>query len=67
MLTCAISGRKFKPRKGQGWYQAERHIPGTKMRHKVVHPDVVREGWEPRDWLGRGPEFGCCGILEFDV
>lgn len=64
MLTCAISGRRFTPRSGQGWYQADYHKPGTKLQMKVVHPVEVRKGWQPKDWLGRGPEFGCCGILE---
>lgn len=64
MLICSISGRAFRPTKGQGWYQAERHKPGTRLNMKVVHPDEVRKGWKPTDWLGRGPEHGYCGILE---
>lgn len=65
MLKCAITGEYFNPRKGQGWYQAARHRPGETLQMRVVHPDVVRSGeWKPRDWMGRGPEYGCCGILE---
>ena len=64
MLKCAISDRMFKPTRGQGWFQAAAHKPGTVLQMKVVHPDEVRKGWQPKDWLGRGPEFGCCGILE---
>lgn len=63
MLTCAVSGRKFRPMKGQGWYQAAPHKPGTVLQMKVIHPlYVTRENLT--DWLGRGPEYGCCGILE---
>jgi hypothetical protein len=61
MLTCAKSGRKFRPTKGQGWYQAAPHRPGTTLQMKVVHPSIE---WEPRDWLDRGPEYGCCGVLD---
>lgn len=64
MLTCAISGRKFRPSVGQGWYQAAPHRPGTKLQMKVVHPDEVLRGWVPRDFDGYGPEFGRCGILK---
>ena len=60
---CAISGRLFTPVPGQGWFQASAHKPGEKLQMRVVHPDEVRKGWKPKDWLGRGPEFGCCGIL----
>lgn len=64
MLICAISGRPFRPTKGQGWYQAAAHRKGEKLQMKVVHPVEVRAGWKPTDWLGRGPEYGYCGILE---
>lgn len=65
MLTCAITERRFRgPLRGQGWFQAAQHRPGTMLQMKVVHPDEVRRGWKPKDWLGRGPEFGCCGIWE---
>lgn len=61
---CALSGRKFRVSRGQGWYQEAPHKAGEKLKMRVVHPDEVRKGWTPRDWLGRGPEFGCCGILK---
>lgn len=64
MLTCAISGRKFRPLRGQGWFQAAPHKPGTVLQMRVVHPEEVRKGWVPRDFDGLGPEFGRCGILE---
>lgn len=62
MLTCAISGRKFRPATGQGWYQAAPHRPGTVLQMKVVHPAEVKAGWQPRDYDGKGPEYGRCGI-----
>lgn len=64
MLTCAISGRRFRPQAGQGWYQRAPHRTGQKLAMSVVHPEEVKRGWTPTDWLGRGPEEGCCGILE---
>ncbi len=64
MLRCSISGDMFNPTKGQGWYQAAPHKPGQILQMRVVHPREVRAGWKPTDWLGRGPEFGYCGILK---
>lgn len=64
MLRCEISGDMFRPCVGQGWYQAAPHRAGDKLQMRVVHPREVRKGWKPRDWLGRGPEYGCCGILK---
>lgn len=64
MLTCSISARRFRPMVGQGWFQRGPHKPGTTLLMGVVHPIEVRKGWQPTDWLGRGPEAGCCGILK---
>jgi len=65
MLTCAKTGRKFRPTAGQGWYQQAPHKPGTTLLMAVVHPDEVRSGrWVPTDFAGEGPAMGRCGILE---
>lgn len=63
MLKCAISGVEFRPMRGQGWYQAAPHRKGEILQMRVVHPDEVRAGWTQKDWEGKGPEFGRCGIL----
>lgn len=61
---CAVTGRKFKPTKGQGWYQAAPHKRGEKLKMRVVSPAAVKAGWVPKDYDGLGPEYGRCGIWE---